>query len=289
MKGMKVMTQKINIYYAVLQYIPSQIRHECLNVGIAFHVPNYKMSKFVSARNKQRIARFDDEWDKSFFDITMEALHEDLDFPTTGKLTKQAINVFFPKDDLLQKNSFDYLRRKTEYFANEFQFRDVECIVSDERNLKTDMENLEKTFLYYDRPKSKRITTPAAKRLLKKSLKSKNTDKELTEPQIKGKFDTKSIIDYKLGENYLKVTSFDYAENGVRAKELKSSLFDIRTAVKDDKIKNLKIIVSEDISKKDKYESKENQEVFDDFNNEIKQLNTEYNSNIKIVSLQEML
>ena len=87
----------------------------------------------------------------------------------------------------------------------------------------------------------------------------------------------------------MKVTSFDYAENGVRAKELKSSLFDIRTAVKDDKIKNIKIIVSEDISKSGKYESKENQEVFDDFNNEIKQLNTEYNSNIQVVSLQEML
>ena len=286
---MKVMTQKVNIYYAVLQYIPSQIRQECVNVGIAFHVPNFKMSKFVSARNTRRIARFDDEWDKGFFDITMEALHEDLDFPTTGKLTNQAINLFFPEDDLLQKNSFDYLKQKTEYFANEFQFRDVACIVSDEKNLKNDIENLEKTFLYYDRPKSKRITTPAAKRLLKKSLKGKNIDKELTEPKIKGKFDTKSIVDYKLGENYLKVTSFDYAENSVRAKELKSSLFDIRTAVKDDKIKNLKIVVSEDISRNDKYESKENQGVFDDFSNEIKQLNTEYNSNIQIVSLQEML
>ena len=289
MKGMKVMTQKTNIYYAVLQYIPSPIRQECINIGIAFHVPNFKMSKFVSVRNTKRVARFDDEWDKSFFDITMEALHEDLDFPTTGKLANQTINLYFPEDDLLQKDSFEYLRQKTEYFANEFQFRDVACIISDEKNLNADMENLEKTFLYYDRPKSKRITTPAAKRLLKKSLKSKNMGKELTEPQIKGKFDTKSIIDYKLGENYLKVTSFDYAENGVRAKELKSSLFDIRTAVKDDKIKNIKIIVSEDISKSGKYESKENQEVFDDFNNEIKQLNTEYNSNIQVVSLQEML
>lgn len=283
------MAQKVNIYYAVLQYTPSVIRRENINIGIAFHIPAYQISRFVSTRNTRRVASFDDEWDKEFFDITMEALHEDLDFPTTGRAKNQTMNAFFPEDELFDKDSLDYLKEKTEYFANEFQFLDVECLVSENGNVESDIEDLERTFLYYDRPKSKRITTPAAKRLLKKSLKSKLSAENFSEPKIKGKFDNKPLMDVKLGEEYYKVTSFDYEKSSVRAKELKSTLFDVLTATREENIKNIKVVVCEDMSNISKCGSADDRETFEDFQNEVNQININYNSKVEIVSLQDIM
>lgn len=275
------MTKQVNIYYSVLQYIPSSIRGETLNVGIAFHIPKFQRSRFVSVRDKRRVAAFDDEWDKDFFDISMEALHEDIDWPTTGKLKKQTLNVDFPKNSLLEKDSSDYLYSKTNYLVNEFKFNNINTLVSNRNEVLEDMESLEKSYLYYDRPKNNRITTNEVKKLLQKSFKGK---KAISKPKIEGDFGDKSIIDYKVDDYYVKVTSFDYAKNGIRSKELKSSLYDIQSALSHHDIKKIKVVVN------DGYDIDQSQKnIFSVFQKRIDEMNKSFDSNIKVEKLSEVL
>lgn len=128
--------QKVKIYYSVLQYVPSEIRQERLNVGIAFHVPNLQIAKFVYINDINRLATFDKEWDEEFYAITMQALAEDI----SSKSTSQ-------EDELLIVESDEYLKAKTEYLANEFQFRDVAILVSDKENIEADIARLAQVFL----------------------------------------------------------------------------------------------------------------------------------------------
>lgn len=128
--------QKVKIYYSVLQYVPSEIRQERLNVGIVFHVPNLQIAKFVYTNDINRLATFDKEWDEEFYAITMQALAEDI----SSKSTSQ-------EDELLIVESDEYLKAKTEYLANEFQFRDVAILVSDKENIEADIARLAQVFL----------------------------------------------------------------------------------------------------------------------------------------------
>lgn len=284
MKGCGIMAKQVNIYYSVLQYVPSPIRGESLNVGIAFHVPAVKESRFISVKNKSRVSSFDDEWDSDFFDITMQALHEDIDWPTTGELKKQSLNLNYYENNLLDKDSIEYLYSKTSYLVNEFKFGNVITLVTNEEDIESDIKSLEKTYLYYDHPKSQRITTPEARKLLKKSFKGKK-DAVYT-PKIQGDFDNKSIIDYKVNDYYIKVTSFDYANNATRAKELKSSLYDIETVINYHGIKKLKIVVA---GENDVDQKKESKNVYSDFKTRINDLNKNFKSDIRVEDLRTML
>lgn len=234
------------LYYSVLQYIPSSIRQESMNVGIAFHSPEEKYSEFHQIRLTKRLSSFDDEYDAAFFRIIMDSLHYDLDFPV--KNSRKSLDELSLDENLQRFDDIDsasFLADRTAYLANEFQFLPVQQIETDKTRVQEDIDALTKTYLYYDRPKSDRITAAEVRKLLSRQVRSIHF-KPSTNPQILGDFDKKPIFDYKIGESFIKAISFDYKSSSTMARELKSTLYDLQNAIEFDDVKKIKLVVNDD-------------------------------------------
>lgn len=217
----------VELLYSVLSYRPSSIRRESINVGIAFHIPQKGYSKFVSLKNKKRLETFDDEYDKNFFDMIMESLKFQFNFPREnigGEYSR------FEEREFWNIHSNDFLTSKTKYYANEFYFFNVQGISVEDNlpSLQKAMRALEGIYLYYDRPKSERVTKDEVKKILSKQIKyNKIKGIKRSPKEFIGNFDAAPIFDYQIGDSVIKVITFDYAKKGNLSKELKSVLYDI--------------------------------------------------------------
>lgn len=231
----------VKLMFSVLKYIPSSIRRESLNVGIAIHIPSLGLAEFHSIKSTRRLAAFDDEYDPTFFKMMMQALHFEIDFPLTSR-DQFAFDAPVTNEEILQP---DYLERKTAYLANEFQFEPVQVLKTNANTCQDDVQDLIKTFLYYDRPKSQRITTAEVRRLMSKQLRIEGFKQLEKSPKVYGDFSSKSLFDYRIGDYYIKAISFDYKDATTRAKELKSTLYDLNEVVHEHEVSRIKIVIND--------------------------------------------
>ncbi|MBZ5968830.1 DUF3037 domain-containing protein [Leuconostoc gasicomitatum] len=235
---------EVELLYSVLSYRPSSIRRESMNVGIVFHIPQKGYSKFISLKSRKRLETFDDEYDKNFFNIVMESLRYQFDFP---KETIGGEYSRFEDREFSKIRDKDFLTSKTKYYANEFYFFNVQGIsVEDNRAaLQKEMRGLEGIYLYYDRPKNERVTKDEVKRLLSKQIKyNKITGIKRFPKEFIGNFDKSPIFDFQIGDSVIKVITFDYAKKGNLSKELKSVLYDIEHL--DNMNKKLSFIINDE-------------------------------------------
>lgn len=265
---------KLILYYSVLRYIPSSIRMESINIGIAIHVPALKLAHFFKLKNTKRVSAFDDEYDKDFFAMTMDSLRYDINYPVDEDMKPISLGYESRFDDI---ESSEFLYAKTHYLSNEFQFSPIQTVTTNKHSLMKDIDSLKKTFLYYDRPKSQRVTKAEVRRLLSKSLNSYNLTNLEKSPNIKGDFSDKPIFDYRVGDKYIKAISFDYAHQNTMATELKSTLYDINTIISNNSISE--VILTTDDS--------ENSKSRETFISKVKELKGNHKIDIKIVPLSE--
>lgn len=230
--------KKLRLNYSVCQYIPDAIRQEAINVGIAFHCPDEgnEYCKFINIKNKSRIKSFDDEYDPEYFNLMMENFKYHLDFDTIGTADLYGIDV----NEFESIHSNTFLNEKLKYYVNEFRFLPVQKIESTRESFSEDIEDIIKTYLYYDRPKSERITRAKVKELLKKQIKSMNLASNFSNPKIKG-FEDEEIFDLQYNDVLLKTLSFDYSNQKTMLTEYKIFMFDIQENF--DLIKKKKIVV----------------------------------------------
>lgn len=270
--------KKINLHFSVLKYIPSPIRRESINVGIAVHIPNQFFSKFYSIHSTKRLASFDDEYDKDFFKMMMDSFHYELDYPTTTD-NELSFNTLL-NDEVLSDPNF--LLTQTGDYSNEFQFESVNIMRSTEAECDEDIHDLIKTYLYYDRPKSARITATEVKRLLSKQLRVSKFSEVQRSPEVPSDFTDNSLFDFKIGDYYIKVISFDYAKNSTMAKELKSALYDLNEATTELNIKKIKVVIN------DQSEAS-NSSAYDLFNQKVKHSIATNNQSVEIVPLSDFI
>lgn len=256
---------EVELLYSVLSYRPNSIRRESMNVGIVFHIPKKGYSKFISLKSRKRLEVFDDEYDKNFFDIVMESLRYQFDFPKenlSGEYSR------FEKREFSKIFDKDFLISKTKYYANEFYFFNVQGISVDDNqsSLKKAMDGLQGIYLYYDRPKNKRVTKDEVKKLLSKQIKyNKITGIKRYPKEFIGSFDKSPIFDYQIGDTVIKVITFDYAKKGNLSKELKSILYDIEHL--DNIDKKLSFIINDGAFDEEKQDLREFQEQLESITN----------------------
>ncbi|SUP61455.1 Uncharacterised protein [Weissella viridescens] len=83
--------------------------------------------------------------------------------------------------------------------------------------------------MYYDRPKSDRITTAEVKRLLGKQITASKFENVKKDPDVMDEFGLTKIFDYKIDGKYILTIGFEYKQGAFLSKELKRRLYDLET------------------------------------------------------------
>ncbi|GAX07187.1 hypothetical protein predicted by Glimmer/Critica [Secundilactobacillus pentosiphilus] len=270
--------ENFKMFYAVLRYIPSSIRMESINIGIVVHIPSLEYSHFYRLKNTRRVASFDDEYDKDFFKMTIDSLRFDLNYPTDTDQSPLSLGY---ENRFNNINHDSFLQEKISFLSNGFQFSPIQILQTNYQDWKNDVNGLKKTFLYYDRPKSQRITRREVEKILSKNLRSYNLSNVQRHPDIKGDFSDEAIFDFKVGNKYIKALSFDYARKSTMATELKSALYDLNQTISKKKVSHVIIATNDDYSSKA-------DSPYEEFSNNLKYIEATYdNTNIKLVPLSE--
>ncbi|CZR03259.1 DUF3037 domain-containing protein [Trichococcus collinsii] len=228
---------KLDLYYAVCKYTPDLVRQETINVGIVIHCPNpgFEYSSFIKIKDKRRIANFDDEYDSSYFDMMFESLQYEFNF---DDLYEDNFNNRF--DDI---NSSEFLRERIKYYVNEIHFDSIKMLTSSPYEIQKDIEDLKSTYLYYEKPKGKRISTDDVRRLIKKQYKIYHFKDYLENTELTD-FVGNPIFDYSYQDTYIKALSFDYKQSSLLYGYIKGLLYDINDNKSILIKKNIKIIVN---------------------------------------------
>lgn len=270
-----------NILYSVLRYIPSAIRMESIIVGLAIHIPLKKYSHFYKIKNTRRIASFDDEYDKDFFHMIMEALSYDLDY-SYNEYSESLFNDDIKRFTDIEQE--DFLDTRISYLANEFQFSPIESVQTSESEVKKDIENLQKMYLYYDRPKSKRITKTEIRNMLSKQLNSYHLANLTKSPEIPDDFGGNNLYDYQINNKILvKAISFDYKHINQLSTELKNVIYDLKQL----NTSNISKVI---LTRNDNLEflPEKHKLAFNNFKIKIKNVETIKNLNIDLIPLSEL-
>lgn len=272
------------LYYSVLKYIPSVIRMESINVGIAVHYPSKKYSHFFKTSNMQRVRAFDDEYDSDFFHMVMETLEYEIDF---GKLDDLSLNLIDKSQETRFKDIEEesFLNKRTSYLANEFRFTPVQSISTNDEEVESDIYSLKDMYLYYDKPKAKRITKKEVHSLLAKQLRSYNLSNVKKAPVYKDELGGKVKYDYRINNNtLLRSITFDYKNVDSLSKELKVLLYDLKE-INDSKISNI-FLIRNDNFKNDSYQT-----IYTNFLEKISEINGKdetKHKKIKVFPLSEL-
>lgn len=273
------------LYYSVLKYIPSAVRMETINVGIAVHYPTELYSHFFKTKNMRRVAAFDDEYNKSFFSMVMESLEYDLDYDqdkATGTL-----KLDFPDEsdegrfnDIADPN---FLLEKVSYLTNEFRFSSVQMIDVSDENWKSTVEDLKSTFLYYDKPKNKRISKGKVHSLLSKQVRSYNFPKAKIEsnPKLPNDLGGMDKYDFKIDKTLLRSMSFDYKRKDSLTKELKVLLYDLNNIRPESNISAVFLISNE-------LEKPEDKKVYNNFVMNAQKIAQRRHYNFSLVYLDQL-
>ncbi len=270
-----------DILYSVLRYIPSAIRMETIIVGLAIHIPFKQYSHFYKIKNTRRIASFDDEYDKDFFRMIMEGLSYDLNY-SREEYTEDLFNDKKKRFTDIQQENF--LDTRISYLANEFQFSPIESLQTSDDKVTKDVKDLQKMYLYYDRPRSERITKTEVRNLLSKQLNSYNLAHITKSPKIYDDFGGNNLYDYKINNNILiKAISFDYKRINQLSTELKNVIYDLKQL---DTANISKII----LTRNDNLEfiPEKNKLAFKQFEIEIENIEINRNLKIDLIPLSEL-
>lgn len=268
----KTSSNLVELYFSVLEYMPSIIRGEKINVGIVFHVPSKLTVKFVKTTNLQRVKAFDDEY-IDFYRFVIKQISDQFTFPKTKSLILEPQDYGQEYSNISENN---FLLDKTKYYNNQFQFKPVEHVKIPENEIEDYERDYQRTYLYYDRPKSERITTAEVKKLLGKQIRVLNSDDVKKDPDVMDDFGLTKIFDYKIDGVYILTIGFDYKQEAQLAKELKRRLYDLSKLNSD--FTAIKIVVDDLASDSPVYEK---------FKKDIEDIAKEKNLNIGFVKVSE--
>lgn len=243
--------------------MPDPIRRESINVGIVFHCPEQAWSKFIQINNRNRIRSFDDEYDSDYIALQFRSMHFEFDSDVLDDYSERFEDI--NKDYFLEQN--------TKFYVNEFRFLPVETINTLPETINKDTFDLERTFLYYDRPKGERINTQEVRSLMKKQLSFYNVKNENKDIFLEADYTNQDIFDFISGNNAYKAISFDKNRIGNLSNELKVFTYDLLS--RKDLISKYKIYIIYDNNLDSQPSSSKNQKIFEDF---ISNLNQDFNN-----------
>ena len=198
------MTEKI-CRFAILRYVPDEVRKEFINIGLVFHSPEDHYIDIKLTNNFSRVHAFDDEVNIDFLKLVLDGVKEEFSL---------AIDINRP----LYKGlcNWDYLKSATSFYNNQLQFSDVHTIRS--KNIESDFIDLFKTYVYFDVRKNQRISSEKVKSIMNHVLRDNDVISKLKRDIIFNIGTEEIIMDYKYESRdktkVIKMFSFDYTERG---------------------------------------------------------------------------
>ncbi|PQP89662.1 DUF3037 domain-containing protein [Paenibacillus sp. AR247] len=193
--------------YAVLRYVPDDIREEFINIGVVLHSPQEKFIDCIITNNFSRVSTFDDEIDIPFLKIVLSGVKDD-----------------FSKSSMVSGPSFEeladvnYLERSTSIYVNQLQFSKVHLIRSND--FEADLLNLFKTYVHFEVQKKARLTEQEVKSIMNRVIRNKTNFEGGFERNFKVDIGPEQIeLDYAYETNtnrmkIVKTFSFDYTQRG---------------------------------------------------------------------------
>lgn len=230
-----MVNDKFKMYYSVCQYVPDPIRHEAMNVGIVFHIPQKQYSKFYHIRGTKRLTTFDDECNIDFV-----------------KLMYKSLGSVFDMCDIDIDNNFDDISKSTflpsriKYYANTFRFLDVSSIYTSSNSWREDVEVLKKTYLYYDYEPKKRITDAKLTSYIKRQVKLNNLNNQITVSNLKTKeLVPEKVFTFQSETEFIKIMTKDYSKPNYLSDKFKIFIYNLGTVKNELGNKTLRIITDD--------------------------------------------
>lgn len=130
------------IEFSILQYFPSFITGECINLGILIHCAEDNFIKFehIKPVHYSRLKAFDDELDTEIVTLMLNMLSEDVEDCRASLISTNPFNMK------------EYIRD----FANEFRFSVITSV--DYESTEAAVDELKKVYLRLYYPKSERAS-----------------------------------------------------------------------------------------------------------------------------------
>lgn len=230
---------KKTIFFSICRYIPSLLRGEKLNIGFAYHIPSTGEMGFFASKNIKRILAFDDEIDAEMVNAIYQSLSYDF---STDNLDDSDDNKILGISDtsLLEKKVYNYV--------NQIQFGEI-SVHEDEESADKTLLDIADMYLYFDKPKGKRMDHLRVQALARKIVKASIYKDSLSKSENSDVF-YDNPYDFKIERNgnveYIKGFSFDYQHPNRFYKEMKSYLYDLEKLVSTDSIKtaDIKIVIN---------------------------------------------
>jgi hypothetical protein len=193
--------------FAVLRYVPDEIRKEFINIGLVFHAPSDGQIDIKITNNFSRVTAFDDEIDTKFLKIVLKGIKSEFSQST----------VHGPSINEARNESF--LEEATKMYVNQIQFSPIYTIRS--LDLDKDFEDLFRTYVYFDANKDQRITDLKVKSIMNRVLKEKHSlyrlNRDLTIDIGPEEIELDYAYKSKEKAKIIKTFSFDYTPRGSKS------------------------------------------------------------------------
>ena len=145
------------------------------------------------------------------------------------------------------------------------------------------IEDLKSTFLYYDKPKNKRITKDKVRRLLSKQVRSYNFSKDRirANPELSNDLGGMDKYDFQIDKTLLRSMTFDYKRKDNLTTELKVILYDLNSIKPKNDISAVFLISNE-------LENPEDKKIYDNFLLNAQKIAKERNYKVDLVQLDQL-
>lgn len=115
--------------FAILRYVPDEVKEEFINVGIVFFLQKDKYINFKYTNDWGRILSFDEEVDLPFLNVYLEGMYKE-----------------FTQDKSMTEETFNEYKNSLSIYVNTLQFSPIKKILINRGSLHEEEEVL---FDYY--------------------------------------------------------------------------------------------------------------------------------------------
>lgn len=178
----------MQVKFTRLNYFPSFISNDCMEIGILFHEIENDIRRFEVTTNWSRLKSFDDELDIEYMKLILDGIKNEVS-----------------NDNLFSYNQKFDIKKYAKFYVNELKFTDVRVAQTD--NLESFIEETKKMFLRYDYDKSERPNRNQQISYMRKLFKENNI--KYSSHKIDGGFNEDIQYDYIVDNYAFKLFSFE--------------------------------------------------------------------------------
>lgn len=132
---------ELTLYYAICRYVPNPMNHKSINIGIVYHIPQQKISRFYHVKSKKKLLAFDSKCNPTIINTMYASLSYVFD-NSNNQLRKDL------DDDFSDISDNTFLFTRTKYYVNAFRFSPICSKQVTLKDLDNNIDQLKRKFLF---------------------------------------------------------------------------------------------------------------------------------------------